>query len=64
MDAIKGINVLDYDLSIAEKTSKLLEKTDTKIKAAENGKYYLQKGNYTLTVNLMSKSQSVPIQIK
>ena len=64
MDVIKGVNVFEYDLSIPEKTIKFLEKTDAKIKQSENGKYYLQKGIYTLTVNLLAKSQSILLQIK
>lgn len=64
MDAIKGINVFDYDLSIPEKAIKFLEKNDAKIKQSENGKYYLMKGIYTLTVNLLAKNQSFLLQIK
>ncbi|SRX52376.1 VPS10 domain-containing protein [Aequorivita sp. CIP111184] len=64
VNAVKGVNGVDYDLSISEKGSKFFDKTDTKIKKAENGKFYLQKGIYTLSVNLLSKVQSISIKIK
>ncbi|HPE84114.1 MAG TPA: glycosyl hydrolase [Aequorivita sp.] len=63
-DATKGVNELDYDLSILEKTSKLLEKKDAKVKQAENGKYYLQKGKYKVTVSVNGKSATSEFEVK
>ncbi|NOY47651.1 MAG: hypothetical protein GXO84_05560, partial [Chlorobi bacterium] len=51
-NADKGFNYLQYDLSITEVGKKALQKADTKIKVkkAQNGKYYLPKGKYTIQV--------------
>jgi len=48
----KGFNFLEYDITMTETGKKALEKADTKItiKKAQNGKYYLPKGKYTIAV--------------
>jgi hypothetical protein len=63
-DAIKGVNKVDYDLSIPEKASKLLAKEDAKVKQSENGKYYLQKGKYKVTVSVNGKSLTSEFEVK
>lgn len=63
-DAIKGVNELNYDLSIPEKASKLLAKEDAKVKQSENGKYYLQKGKYKVTVSVNGKSLTSELEVK
>ncbi len=63
-DAIKGVNELNYDLSIPEKASKLLAKEDAKVKQSENGKYYLQKGKYKVTVSVNGKSLTSELEMK
>lgn len=50
-DTVKGINVIEYDASLSEKGKKNLEKENTVIKEAENKKYYLPVGTYTLQIN-------------
>ncbi len=48
----KGFNTFDYDLTISEKAQKTLmnENASVKIKKANNGKYYLPKGIYTIKI--------------
>ena len=48
----KGFNVVAYDLSISEKAKKTLmkENTSIKINKADNGKYYLPKGEYGIQI--------------
>ncbi|MCB0467235.1 MAG: glycosyl hydrolase, partial [Aequorivita sp.] len=63
-DATNGVNILDYYLSISEKGSKVFDKTETKVKQAENGKYYLQKGKYKVTVSVNGKSATSEFEVK
>ncbi|WP_339846751.1 glycosyl hydrolase [uncultured Dokdonia sp.] len=48
-----GLNVFNYDLSIAEKGKKILEKANSSldIQKAKSGKYYLPKGVYTVSLD-------------
>ena len=55
VDAVKGINVLRYNLTVSEKGVKSKEKTESKISKAENGKYYLPRGSYSLSVSVAKK---------
>jgi photosystem II stability/assembly factor-like uncharacterized protein len=64
VDAIIGVNVIDYDFSISEKGMKVFEKDDTKIKRAENSKQYLPKGKYKMSVSLNGKKASINFEIK
>lgn len=63
-EATKGVNVLEYDLSISEKGIKVLEKMNSNVKKADNGKYYLQKGKYKVEVSLNGKSITSEFEIK
>lgn len=53
IEADKGFNYMDYDLSISEKGKKALMKENTSINItkAQNGKYYLPKGIYTIHID-------------
>ena len=62
----KNFNSMDVDLSVAPDVVKLLEKKDSKlkIKQAQNKKFYLPTGLYTLTIETNLKvSQTVPFEI-
>jgi hypothetical protein len=52
VDADKGFNYTAYDLTITEKGRKALlkENTSIDINKAQNGKYYVPKGNYTIQI--------------
>ena len=52
MDATKGFNHTTYDVSFSKKGRKAYEKAHpkSKLKAAQNGVYYLPKGSYTLAI--------------
>ena len=63
-DVVKGVNVVDYNVSISEKGKSALEKNDVTISKADNGSYYLPKGMYTITVNMNGKSTSQPFEVK
>ena len=60
IDVVKGINVFEYDVTISDKGRKSLEKGDVEIKKADNGKYYLPKGEYSIQIN----SKSTVFEIK
>ncbi len=47
----KGINTFIYDLGITVKGKKILEKEGIKVKKADNGTYYLPKGEYVIELN-------------
>lgn len=60
--ADKGFNTVAYDLSISEKAQKKLmkENTSIKINKADNGKYYLPKGEYGIQIG--SEKTNIVIQ--
>ncbi len=51
IDAVRGVNVFKYDMTLSGKGKKSLEKEEVKIKKADNGKYYLPKGDYSIHIN-------------
>jgi photosystem II stability/assembly factor-like uncharacterized protein len=61
IQADKGFNYVDYDLSISEEGKKALTKEDSSIRIvkAQNGKYYLPKGTYTIKIGTESKTFEV-----
>tara|TARA_R110002012_G_scaffold11444_3_gene51617 strand:- start:39064 stop:41904 length:2841 start_codon:yes stop_codon:yes gene_type:complete len=63
VEASRGVNVLNYDCAISEKGVKTLTNSDLEIKKAENGKYYLPKGKYSVVLKLMDKSASTVFSI-
>jgi hypothetical protein len=64
VDAVKGFNLSKYDVSLSEKGVKNLEKGGSKISKAQNGKYYLPKGNFVLEVSISGKSAKQNLEIK
>ena len=64
VDASKGINVVDYNVSISEKGAKVLEKGGTNVNKAPNGNYYLPKGTYNIVINAngMTTSKSFKVE--
>lgn len=64
--AEKGMVKLDFDLSIDEKMKTSIEKKDTKIKInqADNKKYYLPIGKYTIELEANGKKESQILVIK
>ncbi|WP_026451123.1 WD40/YVTN/BNR-like repeat-containing protein [Aequorivita capsosiphonis] len=63
-DAVKGVNELEYDLSIPEKAIKFLEKKEARMKQGENGKYYLSKGKYKVKISIKGKSATSELEVK
>ncbi len=63
-DVSKGVNVIDYDVTVSEKGVKVLEKAGTKIKKAKNDKYYLPKGMYTIVINQNGKTAKTSLEVK
>ncbi len=55
IDAVKGVNVFEYDVTLSGKGIKILKKAEIDITEAENGKYYLPKGDYSIFINSKSK---------
>jgi len=60
VEAVKGVNVFEYDMTVSEKGKKALAKKDIEISEAKNGKYYLPKGNYLIQIN----SKKINFEIK
>ncbi len=62
VDADKGFNYADYDLTLTESGKNALtnDKTDLEIKKASNGKYYFPKGKYTVQID----DQKTVLEIK
>jgi len=51
IDAVKGVHVFEYDVTVSEKGKKNLSKKDIEVSEAKNGKYYLPKGTYLIQIN-------------
>ena len=64
VDAVKGFNLSKYDVTLSEKGTKTLEKAGDKISKAQNGKYYLAKGSYTVEVAISGKTAKQKLEIK
>lgn len=64
VDAVKGFNVATYDVTLSEKGVKNLEKGGTKVIKAQNGKNYLSKGVYTVSVEVNGKFDQQKLEIK
>ncbi|MCH9661177.1 MAG: glycosyl hydrolase [Bacteroidetes bacterium] len=62
--ASRGINIAAYDMTLSKKGKKALEKSGVVITMADNGKYYLPKGNYTVTLSIGGSSKSTPFEVK
>ncbi len=62
VEADKGFNYADYDLTLTElgKKELLKEKTSIEINKAKNGKFYLPKGKYTIQIG----SEKTAFEIK
>ena len=64
VEAVKGINMTEYDVTFSEKGIKTREKRGDDIKKAQNGKAYLSKGVYTIRIENKSKDVSTTFIIK
>lgn len=61
VEADKGFNYFEYDLTLSEKARKILlkENTSIEINKAKNGKYYLPKGKYEIQIGNETQSFEV-----
>lgn len=60
VDATKGFNYFDYDVTVTEKSLKsYFNKKDIELKKAQNGVYYLPSGNYFIKIGETKKSFEV-----
>ncbi|QNJ97324.1 WD40/YVTN/BNR-like repeat-containing protein [Constantimarinum furrinae] len=64
VDAVKGVNVVEYDLTLSEKGQKSLEKSGTKMNRADNDKYYLAKGDYKIEISVSNKEGAGKLTIE
>jgi photosystem II stability/assembly factor-like uncharacterized protein len=64
VEAAKGANVVEYNVSLSEKGMKNLEKVGTKARAASNGTAYLPKGTYHIEVSLNGMNSKKPFEVK
>lgn len=63
-DVEKGVNVIDYDVSVSAKGKKALDKKEIDAFKAENGIYYLSKGSYSISIKINEKTTSTALEIK
>lgn len=63
IEADKGLNYYDYKATVAKSNLKRFDK-DNRPTEAENGKYYLPKGTYTIKLSMgkMNKSQELVVE--
>jgi photosystem II stability/assembly factor-like uncharacterized protein len=64
VDAVKGINIVEYDITYSQKGIKTIEKGAEKVSKADNGKYYLNAGTYIINVTIGSSSKKTKLEIK
>ncbi len=65
MDAVKGLNVLSYDLAFSKKgKSNFLKKNKMKLEEAKNGKTYLPKGSYVVEISVNGKQEKIEFKIE
>jgi photosystem II stability/assembly factor-like uncharacterized protein len=65
MDAVKGFNVLSYDVAFSKAgKSAFLKKNKMELKEAGDGKTYLPKGKYTLEVSGNNNTEKVSFELK
>lgn len=65
MEADKGLNILSYDLAFSKKgKSNFLKKNKMKLEAAKNGKTYLPKGSYKVTLSGNGTSEEIEFKIE
>ena len=64
LEAVKGVNVYDYNLTLSKKGVKNLEKAEVKLTKGDNDKNYLPKGKYNVVVKNSSKIAKNVITIK
>jgi len=62
--AERGVNVFEYDLTVSEKGKKSLAKKDIMLKAADNGKFYLPKGEYSISIQKGDLQKSVELKLE
>lgn len=61
----KGINYIDYNLSIDSKQKKILEKElKVKLQETDNGIYYLKPAEYNIEVKYSTYSSSIKLKVK
>lgn len=61
----KGISIQEYDLTITKRAAeKIEEKNKTTIEAQQNGKYYLPKGSYIVTIKSGRAEHSQTLVVK
>jgi photosystem II stability/assembly factor-like uncharacterized protein len=64
IEAVKGLNIYDYNLTLSKKGVKNLEKDEVKLTKGANDKHYLPKGKYKIVVKNGSKFAENVITIK
>ncbi len=65
LSADAGFNYTDYDLTVSEKTLKnYFKKKKTKVKKADNSKYYLPKDRYLVKISIGKESSSRELVIE
>jgi hypothetical protein len=63
-DTSKGVNVVNFDMSVSEKGKKNLEKAGLSMKKAKNDKYYLPVGKYKVKVSMNGMNSTNTMEVK
>jgi hypothetical protein len=64
IEAVKGLNIYDYNLTLSKKGVKNLEKAEVKLTQGTNDKHYLPKGKYKVVVNLNGIYSKMSLEVK
>jgi len=65
VDAVKGFNYFNYDVTVTEKSLKsYFDKENIELKKTKNNKYYLPKGSYIFKISGAKNSSEQPFSIK
>ena len=65
INAVKGLNILSYDVAFSKKgKSNFLKKNKVKLTEAKNGKTYLPKGKYSINLSGNGAKETIEFEIE
>jgi hypothetical protein len=64
IEVSKGINIIEYNVSVSENGKDNMEKKDNENQKADNGTYYLPKGVYEIFISVEGRSSQTKFDVK